>query len=436
MRRILALATATIAILVIATAQTPAPRQGNVIFLHPDGTGLNNWGAARILYYGPDGMLNWDRMTSMAVYRGHMKDAVVGTSNGGAVTHATGVKVAAGSFGLMEDNRTPVTSRSGKQETIMQEAVKAGKATALINSGIISEPGTGAFVAKTVNRSDHAGITRQVLESGVDIILGGGEVWYLPKGTTGRFGVEGKREDNLNLINRARELGYTIVYNRDELRALPNNTRRVLGIFAAEDTYFTTSEEELKKRGLKNFVETAPSIGEMLQKTLEIFAIQNRPFFVVAEEEATDNYCNPNNANGCLEAMKRADDAIGIAQQFIGRNPNTLLITAADSEAGGMSVISVAAGQPVPATDRNGAPLDGVEGTGTMPFMSAPDAQGQRFPFAIGWSTFSDTAGGILAKAHGLNANMLPPIVDNTDIYRMMYATLFGRMLPAGPMVR
>ena len=37
---------------------------------------------------------------------------------------------------------------------------------------------------------------------------------------------------------------------------------------------------------------------------------------------------------------------------------------------------------------------------------------------------------GIVAKAHGLNADLLPLSVDNTDIYRLMYATLFGVWLP------
>jgi len=35
--------------------------------------------------------------------------------------------------------------------------------------------------------------------------------------------------------------------------------------------------------------------------------------------------------------------------------------------------------------------------------------------------------GGIVARAAGLNAALLPASVDNTDIYRLLYATLFGR---------
>ena len=81
---------------------------------------------------------------------------------------------------------------------------------------------------------------------------------------------------------------------------------------------------------------------------------------------------------------------------------------------------------PLPATTRNGGMLDGRNGTGTPPFMSKPDRFGNRWPFGIAWASFDDNLGGIVAKAHGLNAELLPSTVDNTDIYRMMYATLFG----------
>ena len=36
----------------------------------------------------------------------------------------------------------------------------------------------------------------------------------------------------------------------------------------------------------------------------------------------------------------------------------------------------------------------------------------------------------LVARAHGLNAGLLPLSVDNTDIYRILYATLFGVWLP------
>ena len=419
----------------ILVRNATAPRQGNVIFIHPDGTSLSHWGAARMLYYGPDGRLNWDKMSNMAVYLGYLKNQLTGTSNASAVVHAKGVKVEADSFGLDAAGK-PVEALSGYNQTIMEEAIAKGKATAVINSGVISEPGTGAFLAKVNNRRNHAEITKQIIESGADVILGGGEMWYLPKGTAGRHTLasQSKRTDKLNLIEFAKSKGYTVVYTREELLNLPINTTKVLGIFAAEDTYNDQSEEKLKAQKLPLYVKTAPTVAEQLQAALSILSQNPNGFFIVLEEEGTDNFCNNNNAKGCLEAIKRADDAIGIAMNYVEQNPNTLAITTADSDAGGMEVIgeqatNVPMNKPLPAKYGNGAPIDGRDGTKTLPFVTAPDKNGQRFPMAIAWSGFGDKSGGIISKAHGLNADMLQGTVDNTDIYRIMYATLFGTKL-------
>lgn len=69
-----------------------------------------------------------------------------------------------------------------------------------------------------------------------------------------------------------------------------------------------------------------------------------------------------------------------------------------------------------------------VRGRASAPFESAPGAGGATFPFMICWSTDGDLGSGVIAKAHGLNADELLPVsgMDNTDVYRMLYSTLFG----------
>ena len=106
------------------TQTTAQNSQGNVIFIHPDGTSASHWGAARMLNYGPDGRLNWDKMSNLGVYLGHLKNQLTATSNAGAVIHATGVKVNDDSFGL-DENGQPIVAASGKPQTIMQEAVES-----------------------------------------------------------------------------------------------------------------------------------------------------------------------------------------------------------------------------------------------------------------------------------------------------------------------
>jgi alkaline phosphatase len=157
-------------------------------------------------------------------------------------------------------------------------------------------------------------------------------------------------------------------------------------------------------------------------------------FLVVIEEEGTDNFCNNLNASGCLEAFKRADDAAGTILNFIEQHPNTFMVTTSDSNAGGMQVLDVeSAEEPLPANDKDsGSAIDGVDGTGTKPFISAPDLSGNSFPFAIAWASGDDVGSGVIARAAGLNAKELMPTtgISNTDIYRMLYFTLFGKRIP------
>jgi len=410
-----------------------APTRGSVIFFHPDGMSVSHWGAVRMHSVGPDGRLNWDSMPGMAVYTGHMRDALTATSHGGATVHAYGVKVRAHSYGGLDGERK-IAALSGSQESLLLEAKARGLAVGLINSGTITEPGTGAFAASVRWREAHDQIARLILEAEPDVMLGGGERYFLPSGVPGVHGV-GAREDGLDLVQRARELGYTVVFTREELLSVPSNTDRLLGLFASHHTFNATSEETLARTGRPYYAADAPAVSEMLEVALRLLAARDSGFFIVAEEEGTDNFANANNAAGELEAGRRAEAALGVLRRFVSANPHTLAITTSDSDAGGMEVVgylpgnALQPGVPLPDRDSNGAPLDGVEGTGSEPFLSAPDRNGERWPFAIAWATLHDASGGILVRAEGLNADRVSGTLDSTEIYRIIYLTLFGERL-------
>ncbi|WP_203971038.1 alkaline phosphatase [Thermus thermophilus] len=509
---------------------------GNVIFFHPDGSGLNHWAAARLYFKGPDGLLNWDRLRYMAVYRGHMNNTLTGTSNGGATTHAFGYKVdGLGSFGKDGDgNLNPPTDRairslSDYPGSIMREAANAGIPVGIVNDGHIAEPGTGAFLAEVGNRDNWQEITRQIImgrpgmkDTAPWVVMGGGEADTRPKGATllhRNVNQERGQPVNSRTSLRADDLDLEDYWNRQgsgnpsndplqgddwivvktraeferlrqALRANPNYAPRVLGIFAYQDLFNDRNEEDLIQRG---FVRPGlqpgqvgpnnqsrivlwgdydpaqpgynpPTFAEMVEVAITILdraarqqpRPENRRFFLVAEQEAVDNFGNNNNAVGVLHALKDTDDAIGTALAYLARNPNTLILTAADSDAGGLQVVApnrsgvtppttvVPAGQE---TDKAGsvsvnpaagaasvsAPVDGVEGRGTPLFLSAPDAFGKRMQFGVAWAGSPDFHGGILSRAAGLNASTLNSLFysrfDNIDVYRLMYATLFGRLL-------
>jgi alkaline phosphatase len=157
-----------------------------------------------------------------------------------------------------------------------------------------------------------------------------------------------------------------------------------------------------------------------------------------------------------LQAMRDTDDAIGIARAYLKKNPRTLILTAADSDAGGMQVNSpnksgsnpptnvIAPGETPDDAGKAGVNpasggaavdsfIDGVEGRESRLFLSAPDQFGKSLQFGIIWPGTGDYHGGMISRAAGLNAELLNSMFsarfENIDIYRIMYTMLFGKLL-------
>jgi len=293
-------------------AMAQAVPSGNVIFFHPDGTGLNHWNAHRMYFHGLDGIANKDRLPQMAVYRGHMHNLTNGTSHAGATTHAFGYKVDAfGSFGMDGDgNANPPTNRairslSGFSGSVMREAANAGMPVGVVNDGHIGEPGTGAFLAEVGNRDNWQEITRQMIlgrpgmnDTAPWVIMGGGEADALPQGTTTvhrnvneerRAPVNSRqslRTDDLNLVAAWNAMGsgnlsndptqrddFIVLRTRAEferlkqaLQAHPRYAPRVLGLFAFQDTFNDRNEQDLINRGFVRAGMAAGTTGAGPQK--------------------------------------------------------------------------------------------------------------------------------------------------------------------------
>jgi len=414
----------------------PEAKTGSAIFYHVDGTGIAHWQMARMLIAGPDGEINWDRLPHIAVYRGHAEDTLTPSSNAGATIHAYGVKVPYAAYGTDQEGQPPL-SPAGRRKSIMQEAQERGLAVGVVNTGGATEPGTACFLTSVPTRDSSDEIIAQLVGSGADVIFSGGESYFLPAGTKGKHGV-GTRQDGRNLIEEARSAGYRVIFTKEELAALPEDAGKVLGIFAREDTFNDESEEKLSASGLPNFDPAAPTVAEMTAAALRLFG--DRQFLLVVEEEGTDNFGNVNNAAGMLEALVRADQGLGVVLDYIGKHPDTLVLTCADSEAGGPDALGLRGAsyeKPLLAAgkDANGAPIDGAERTATggvaKPFISAPDRAGKKHEFVVVWGTGMDTSGGIVARAAGLNAEKVQGTFDNTAVYPLFYETLFGQV-PGG----
>lgn len=519
---------------------------GNMIFIHPDGADAAMWELARIYWYGPDAVSNWDQLDVAVPYRGHASDQLTTSSNGGATTHAFGFKTdAPDSFGTdsgaedvlagdAEEPRT-INALSGYAGSWLREAGNAGLPIGVVNDGDVAEPGTAAFLTEVTERTDASAleIARQLVEGrpGFDdddadpaVVMGGGEDLFFPLGTPvctqeqvdealaedgdpvatipldcvvhrapgdtldedGPAATGGLRTDGVNLAQVAADEGYTVIRTRAEFEELAEaiDTGRVdpaevqvLGLFASQDVFNAVAEEELIDAGLvddsvpadakeTNLVlygsepgtpgyepPTAPEMAEVATTVLHAHSERaGEPFAAVWEVEGTDNMANTDNAPGTLLEARYADEVIGVARDFLDREPATTVLTAADGTAGGIQASTYNLDEEVPATvgsiDVNPGeelltdaeepvvpqnPLDGRYGRGTEPFLSAPDQFGQQLPFAVAWTSTDDLTGGVVTRAEGLHADVVGDRLSarfaNVDVYRVAYLTLFGEAL-------
>jgi alkaline phosphatase len=418
--RFLALAAALSALAPLSSASA----SGSAIFLHPDGMGANTWMATRLYTVGVDGRLAWDRLPQVALYVGPTLDAVNQSSNAGATTHAWGLRVDLDAYGTLR-GESLTRSASGFAGSLMSEAKAAGKRIAIVNSSSLTEPGTGAFLARVPNRDDEAEIAAQILAAQPDVALGGGEMFFLPKGVTGRHG-EGVREDGRNLVEEARAAGYTVVFTAEELAAVPAGTSRLLGLFAAEETFNEADEATLAAQKRPNFQPQAPRFDVMIAAALKQLADSPKGYLLVGNEEATDNLSGDNNAPATLDAAQGADRAIAIALEQAARDPGLTVIVASDSDNGGMNATSDDLDElprPLPKVTENGSPLDS---DGGKPFLTPPDRHGQRLPFYITWASSSDSAGGTVVRGIGPGAARIAGTVDATAVFEALHAGLFG----------
>jgi alkaline phosphatase len=411
----------------LVLAAAPAVAQRSAIFLHPDGMGANTWMGVRLLEAGPDGRIAIDELPNVAAYVGPLSDRVTASSNGGATSHAWGLRAQVESYGSI-DGKAPPAARSGFAGSIMREAQHAGKAVGIVNSSSVTEPGTGAFLASVADRDDEAAIAAQILAAKPEVALGGGEMFFLPKGVRGRHG-EGVRTDDRNLVEEARAAGYAVVFTADELAALSPDTPLVLGLFAAEETFNEGNEEQLRKRRLPAFQPQAPRFDAMIAFAIARLSRDADGFLLVGNEEATDNFGGDNHAGAVFDAGAGADRAVRVALEFARRHGQTTLVLASDSDCGGLLVTGddVVVGRKVAPRGENGAPQDG--GPDGLPFLAAPDRAGVRLPFIATWASSSDGSGGVVAHAFGPGADLVRGTIDSTDIYRALYLGLFERRI-------
>jgi alkaline phosphatase len=376
-----------------------ARKAKSVILLVGDGMGPLHRDAVRLHEVGVEGKLAMDRPRYAGLSRTNSADPgdYVTDSAAAATAMASGTKTKNFSVGMDADGE--------HLPTILEQAKEAGKATGLVTTDEVTAATPAAFAAHVPDRDEQSEIARQYIEvSKPDVILGGGEDYWYPEGDPGAYPnrPSEKSEGKGQLAKEAQRSGYDYIADPDELEGAEGP--KILGLFANGQMFDKGPVGE-------GVYDPVISLPEMAKKAIRTLSEDNEGFFLLVEEEAMDEMSHEHNAELMLEAGKQFDEAVEVALTYAEEHPDTLVITTADHETGGLV----------------------VEGPSSLG-RDRPDMQGpfrvanadDRW-FSVHWTTEAHTPAAVPVTAGGPGAEDLSGTYEITHLYDVMARVLLNK---------
>ncbi|WP_421230327.1 alkaline phosphatase [Aeromonas jandaei] len=309
----------------------PGSDARNVIFFLGDGMGLNILTAARIYGVGEEGSLTIDTLPETAFIKTFSHDSQVTDSAPSMSAYMTGVKSNNGVISMDSDatQESNCSKSAGKPATTLLELAKAaGRGTGVVTTTRVTHATPAATYAHLCNRDLEADIAAQLvpggagynsaLKEGVDVVLGGGSSFFLPKAD------KGKREDGRNLINEMKAKGYQFAGNLDELNKAEAG-KPLLGLFGASHMKYDLDRPA-----------SEPSLAQMTLAAIKQLKEKKQGYFLMVEGGRIDHALHDTNAKRALQDTLAFDNAIKATLDEVKKTDpelkNTLIVVTADHD--------------------------------------------------------------------------------------------------------
>ncbi|MCF6247473.1 MAG: alkaline phosphatase [Desulfobacula sp.] len=322
-----------------------AEKPKNVIMLIGDGMGPDQIGL--LLSYARqapnsifiDGKTSFDKIIEdggvMGLSMTYASNVLVTDSAASASQLATGRFSGSEMIGL-DNIGNPV-------ETVLEKAKKTGKSTGLISDTRVTHATPAAFASHQAHRGMENEIAVDMLNTGPDVMLGGGIRYWIPKEANdktsavrkeldkiseGSVRIKSKRKDSRNLIKEAQQKGYTLVFNKDQLEAAKGKT---LGLFS----YSAMPDAIRVSNSLNDPQRSIPTLKEMSAKALDILSKNDKGFFLMVEAGLIDWAAHYNDTGLMLHEMLRINETLEYLLEWAKDRDDTLIIVTADHTTGG-----------------------------------------------------------------------------------------------------
>lgn len=311
---------------VSVSASSQGAESKNLIILIGDGMGPAQITLARLYaqkYLGQDKLALDDILVGAnSTYAGDSsykgQSGIVTDSAASATAFGTGVKTYNGAISVTnEEVSKPVAS-------VITAAQEIGKATGLISTARITHATPAAYASNVRQRGMEDAIASQYLESGVDVLLGGGERHFVASEEESTYG-RSKRKDGIHLVSQFEDAGYEVVYNKEQL--LNASGDQLLGFF--DDSHVPYNLD----RGSET-----PELSDMLSKAIDVLEKDEDGFVVMLEGGRIDHAGHANDLHSNVLEMLEFDRAVKTALDYAKSHPETSVMITADHETGGLTI--------------------------------------------------------------------------------------------------
>ncbi|MFQ5957258.1 MAG: alkaline phosphatase, partial [Candidatus Brocadiales bacterium] len=268
-----------------ALALADADKNGarNIILFIGDGMGWAHVAAARDFAHGPAGELHMEKLEHSGYVSTFALHSLITDSSAAATAIATGHKTKRGVVSQSEQGE--------EYKTILEMAKEMGKSTGLVTTTEVTHATPAAFAAHEASRKKARAIAEDYLHrSQPDVIMGGGlRVWTpVP-------------------VKEARDMGYKVVYTKEELELLDTQqTAKLLGLFAPGHMSFAMN------RRLDE-----PSLIEMSLKALGVLSAENPDgLFLMIEGGRIDHAGHDNDRIAVIYETVAFDETVGAVMEW------------------------------------------------------------------------------------------------------------------------
>ena len=345
----------------------------NVILFIGDGMSMANRTAARILSKGIKegkyfGKLAIDDMPQTALIGTSGVDSIVTDSANSMSAYTTGHKSSVNALGVYAA-RNKSNFEHPKVETIAELAKrKLDLAVGVVSDAEVQDATPAGMVAHTRRRADKPEITQMFLDDRVDVLMGGGSAYFLPKSTPGS-----KRKDEKNYLEIYQQAGFKLVTTDDALKAAAAepSTLKLLGLFHPENMDGALDRHILHGTTVAKYPHQ-PDLVDMTRGAIEVLSRHQNGFVLMVEAGIIDKYLHPLDWERSVYDTIMLDNAVRLAKDFAAKNNDTLILVTPDHTHGVSLIGTVDDDKPGPEMRDK----VGVYEKAGYPNYPAPDADG------------------------------------------------------------